>query len=142
MMSAMSNSLANDIRNIASSVQSAKVSTTKWRPIGDVLAEALSIHPENVYVTTVSKPGNLTVRMEQSARARDAVIVAAMYTGNQPEIAACVVSAQKRSEPGRQILIFADNGAGMTLEAIVKQASDSVPAVLAAAYPTATVVDC
>jgi hypothetical protein len=50
-----------DIQRAVGGVDATEVSTTKWQGLRDVVAEALLVSPEDVYVTTVSKPGNLGV---------------------------------------------------------------------------------
>jgi hypothetical protein len=135
--------LALHIRDRALAIESAKVSVTKWHPISELVAEASHVDPEDVYVTTVSKPGNLSVRLEQSRKARDASIVVIMYTGIDAELERCVEAAAKRCVDRRMLLIFADNARGnKTLAAIVKPTSETVPVEIADAYPAAPVVDC
>jgi hypothetical protein len=135
--------LARDIRLAAAQVQSDEPSTTNWGPVTDLIAEALHLGEGAVYAATVSKPGNLSVRMSQSDDARDADVFVAMYTGDRKIIQSCVESAVKRARrQGRQlVLVFADLGAGMKLAAAVKQPTDSIPSALAQAFD-APWIDC
>lgn len=135
-------SLASTLRAVAGRIDSAKVSNTKWNPVRDLLSEALNEDPDDVYVTTVSKPGNLSVRLEQSTRGRNAPVVAAMYTGNRAELPQCVESAVRRCAGRRTILVFERGSAGVwTLAALVKPSGVPVPPVLSTEYPAASVVN-
>jgi hypothetical protein len=137
-------SLAHDIQQATAHVHSDEPSTTNWALVEALLAEALHLGEGAVYAATVSKPGNLTVRMSQSDTARDAEVFVAMYTGDTSVIESCVNSAVKKAKTqGRLlVLIFVDRGTGIALEAGVKQATDPVPSPLVQAYPSATWVDC
>jgi hypothetical protein len=135
--------LAHTIRSRAHTIDPTSPSTTKWNPVRDLIAEALHVIADDVYVTTVSKPGNLSVRLEQSGGARNADVVAAMYTGSPAQLPECVEAAEKRCA-GRLILTFSVDPAagGWTLLAVVKPASMPLPSTLAREYPGATVVNC
>ena len=83
------------------------------------------------------------MRLEQSEGARSAPLVVTIYTGSNSKLENCVVSAEKRCrENPRTNLIFANQGAGMTLVAIVKPTSTPVPSVIATEYPGAVVFNC
>lgn len=135
--------LAQHIRDKSLAIQSTRVSVTKWKPIGDLVAEAIGLSADDVYVTTVSKPGNLGVRLEQSRNARDASVVVVMYTGFEAELERCVQAAVKRCAGRRLLLVFADDSTGSkTLMAIVKPTDEPIPDEIAVAYPAAAVIDC
>lgn len=135
--------LAAEIKRVAAEIQASKVSNTKWGPIEDLIAEATHVAEDDVYAATVSKPGNLSVRMNQSDLALDADVFVAMYTGADDEMERCVTSAVKRcrKQNRRFVLILADQGKGMELVVVVKQPTEGVPSELAAAYPAASVLD-
>ncbi len=135
-------SLAASIRAAASHIDASKVSNTKWNPVRDLLAEAFNEDPDDFYVTTISKPGNLSVRLEQSAHGRSAPFVAAMYTGDLKQVAQCVEGAAKRCQGREMILVFVEDAAGWTLAAVVKPPHVGLPPVLATEYPAASVVNC
>jgi hypothetical protein len=140
-MSATPLTLADHIRNRARAIDDTKVSVTKWNPIRDLLAEAAGTDSNDLYVTTVSKPGNLGVRLEQSARAREATVVVIMYTGEDDELERCVEAARKRASRRDMMLVFADDQKGdKYLAAIVKPAAVAIPTDIATAYPSAIVV--
>jgi hypothetical protein len=135
--------LAGHIRDRSRLIESTKVSVTKWNPIGDLIAEAGDTDSSDVYVTTVSKPANVGVRLEQSGKARNAPIVVIMYTGANAELERCVQAAAKRCANRRMLLVFADDAEGdKTLAAIVKPSDEAIPVDIAGAYPSASVVDC
>jgi hypothetical protein len=135
--------LASEIQQATAQVHSDEPSTTNWMLVEALLAEALHRDEGTIYASTVSKPGNVTVRMGQSDGARDAEVFVAMYTGDNGVIESCVNSAIKKAKTQSRhlVLIFADRGAGMTLEAGIKQANDPVPSALAQAYPHVPWID-
>jgi hypothetical protein len=139
----MSNGLAHDIQARAAPVNPSSTSNTKWNPVRAVLAEALLLDPEDVYVATVSYKRNLKVRGEQADPARAKSVYAAMYTGSDKELPGTLTSAERRCQADHGLyLIFRDRGHGFGLEAIIKPASTAVPAVLSSAYPNALVSSC
>jgi hypothetical protein len=72
-----------------------------------------------------------------------ASVLVGMYTGKLDQLEQCVVSAEKRcKERGLTILIFADEGEGFTLVALVKEIGTPIPPTLAAEYPAASVIEC
>jgi hypothetical protein len=134
-------SLASEIRRLAQRVQSDETSTTNWRPIELAVAEALGMRAYDVYASTVSKSGNLSVRMDQSPRARAAPVFVAMFTGPRSDEDRCVEAARRHGAGRSLVLVFADDAQGKTLLAIVKPRGQAVPATLASAYPGAGVAD-
>jgi hypothetical protein len=141
---AVEHPLAINIDAAATAVDPTEPSTTKWNEVEALLAETLHPTTSGVYVATVSKPGNLKVRAEQSQKGVGAVALAGMYTGRQDQLDQCVASARKRCvERGLLILLFAPGvGGKWTLQAIVKPTASPVPPKLAAAYPAASVINC
>jgi hypothetical protein len=141
-MSAPSSALATEFDQASGSVVSSLVSVSKWRPVQDLIAEALAVDPGDVYVATVSKAGNLGVRFGQSKRARDASVAIAMYDDNDPvELQRIVSSAEtKFAEEDRDLVLVFASGRQWSLIALVKHTSDPVPPALAAAWPAATVL--
>lgn len=135
-------SLASTLRAVASRIDPTKVSTTKWNPVRDLIAEALNEDPDDVYVITVCKPGNLSVRLDQSSRGQTAPLVAVMYTGDRRELERCVESAVKRCAGRKMILVFAEDSSGWNLAAVVKPRAQALPTVLSAQYAGAGVVNC
>jgi hypothetical protein len=142
MMVAMG-AIAGHIKERAQQIDPSAPSTTNWWPVRELVAEAMGLEPEEVYVSTISKPGNLKPRSEQSQRGVGSKVLVGMYTGALIELDRCVTSAEKRCrERGLTILVFADAGAGFTLEAIVKPTNVPVPHTVATEYPAATVISC
>src|SRR4051812_38527589 len=107
--------LANDFNMAASAVDDTEVSTTKWRGVGGVLAETLGYNDDDIYVTTVSKPGNVTVRMGQSPKARGADLIVMMYTGHAAQLPQAVDTAARRAADdgnGQGVLFYSPTGGG------------------------------
>jgi hypothetical protein len=139
-MSAPGSQLMRDIRLVGHSVAPSEVSTTKWRPLADVVAEALRRPPGDVYATTVSKPGNLGVRFVQSEAALMAPIVAVIYTGLPGELNRCIEAAIRRqSSRPRDLILFFQPSSGWQLAAVVKPRAVPLPAVIAGAGPSAVI---
>lgn len=135
--------LARHIRDRSRLIESTKVSVTKWNPIRDLIAEATNADSSDVYVTTVSKPANVGVRLEQSRKARNSLVVVIMYTGADEDLERCVQAALNRCDGRRMILVFADDSSGdKTLAAIIKPSIETIPEEIARAFPSASVVDC
>jgi hypothetical protein len=138
----MSGNLAAQIKERASTIDSSATSTTKWHPIANLLAEAIGLEPEDLYVFTVSKPGNLKPKSEQPG-STDAKVLVGMYTGNPNEMEQTVESAEKRcKERGLPVLIFDNHGGGFALEVVVKLAGTAMMPTLAAEYPTVSIIEC
>jgi hypothetical protein len=131
--------LAGHIRAVSTGIDPAKQSNTKWNPIRDLLAESLHLREDDVYVATISKPGNLSVRLEQSRASRAADVVVGMYTGRNAQLTQCVDAAVTHAG-GRLVLLFTGGPGSWNLTAIVKSKAQSVPSALAAEYPAASVV--
>ena len=142
-MSAYPSSLAAELDETAASIDPSRVSVSKWNPVRDLLAEAIGVDPTDVYVATVSKAGNYSVRFDQSRGAREADVAVAMYPDSDPaELDRIVRSAETRFAVGdrRFVLVFAFQQSQWSLRALLKDGSDAVPPALAAAWPAATVV--
>jgi hypothetical protein len=137
--------LARRLRAATEGVHSGEPSTINWTPASELVAEALGAEDGIVYASTVSKPGNLGVRMGQSDGAQDAEVFMAMYTGPVKTVPQCVGAAERRMQrqPHRKvILVFVDGGHGMELVAGVRRAGEAVLPALSSAYPRATWVSC
>jgi hypothetical protein len=65
----------------AATADPAAPSVSNWNGVRDLLAEESGFTSKEVYVSTISKPGNITVRFNQSEAARTASLLVAMYTG-------------------------------------------------------------
>lgn len=64
----------------AAKVDPSLSSTTKWHGVRDLVAEEVGFDSGNVYVATISKPGNVTVRFGQSNAANAGALLLAMHT--------------------------------------------------------------
>jgi hypothetical protein len=143
MSDSMESKLREHIRAAAAPVDPSAPSVSKWWPVRDLLAEAMGLPPDEIYVATVSKPGNLKVRSEQSQRGTGAKVLGGMYTGRTDQLEQCLRSAKARClERNLMILIFVDEGRGFDMIAVVKQTSMRMPSMLASTYPTASMLEC
>ncbi|WP_341250214.1 AAA family ATPase [Euzebya pacifica] len=103
-------------------------STTKFRDVGAVIAQALDVDHDDVYVAAVSKPGNLSVRLTQSVRATSArVAVAVLY--EDVDVEATLSSASRMVSEGRPphvLLVCPDEETGQwrVLHAVVPGGSE------------------
>lgn len=83
-------------------------STTKFNDLRDLLAEAMGLQPDKVYVATVSKPGNLDVRFNQGSAIRKKPQLGLAIVPNPDDLPGCVRAARKLVGPGLlQAMAFA-----------------------------------
>jgi hypothetical protein len=138
----VSRTLVGRINAAVASVDPSAPSVSKWRPLRDLLAEALGLNQEDVYVATVSKAGNFDVRFGQSPGARDASVHVAMCNATpERDISGTVKAAESSVATGDadMVLIF-DQVKNWSMVALVKRVAHPVPPALAAAYSAASVV--
>jgi hypothetical protein len=123
----------------AAAVRPDVTSTTKWAAVDALLARALGVTPDAVYVTSVGGLSrNITVRLAQSRRAREAVVTAVIWTlGSEPLQQAIASATRACVEIPRLTLIFTLDGTAFDLAAIIAPPSLPAPAALTVAYPTA-----
>jgi hypothetical protein len=136
----MNTGLARHLPALAQKVNPSAPSVPKWHPVRNLLAEALGVPENDVYVTTVSKAGNLRVRVEQSDDARNAKILVGMYTGGV-DLESTLESMKARCKRGKRLGLIVDRSANWRVIAIVKHRGTAVPSVLASEYPGASVND-
>ncbi|MCU1676537.1 MAG: hypothetical protein JWM93_1295 [Frankiales bacterium] len=142
-MSANNNELAEDVREIARRVAASSKSNRKWDAVGAAVAESIGLEREDVYVTTVGLVRNVAVRLTQSRPARRGRVGIVMWTGADDDLERAVNGARGACDEIRRLtLVFAEDGDGMGLVAIIKPSEEQVPEALAAAYPAASVMDC
>ena len=134
--------LATSIRAVAAQIDPTPPSVSKWNPVKDVLADSLGEDPDDFYVTTISKPGNVSVRFGQSEHARSAPFVGAMYTGDRKQLSQCIEAIASRCAGREMVLVFTEDALGWTLTAVVKPPSVVLPPLLASEYPAASIVNC
>lgn len=137
--------LASEFQRVAATVVPSLTSITKWEAIDALLAEELGLEDSDVYTSTVSKAGNLSVRAEQSKNAGASVMVV-MWTGKTERdfdrtVAAAHVHCGDRDlvlVAARTQIIDARGRGVWTIRAIMP--SGRPPSVLTTAWPAATVI--
>jgi hypothetical protein len=117
-------------------------STTKWNGVASILARSLGLSPEAVYVTSVGGLSrNISVRLAQSRRARDAAVGAVIWAAvDEPAHQAIAAASRACIEIPRLTLVFTIDNGRVDLAAIVTPPSLPAPAALTLAWPTAAVV--
>jgi len=130
---------------LAATVVPSLTSNTKWDAIDALLADELGLDDSDVYTSTVSKAGNLSVRAEQSKNAGASVMVV-MWTGKNERDFDHTEAAVHVHCADRDLVLLAvrsqtldQAGRGLwTVRAIMP--SGSPPSVLTRAWPAATVI--
>jgi hypothetical protein len=84
----------------AAKVNPSAPSNTKWNGVRDLLAEEVGVESDDVYVATVSKPGNTSVRFAQSDAADAGAILVGMNT-YKPSALDQSIDAVRRVADGR-----------------------------------------
>src|SRR5947209_18482004 len=96
----------------AVNVNAEEPSTSKWKGVRDLFAEDLGIDPDDVYVATISKPGNVSVRFGQSEAARSADVLIAMHTGRSSELEGTIEALCRVAAPRGRVGVITANGPG------------------------------
>jgi hypothetical protein len=132
--------LAAEFARRADPVDPSSKSTTKWEPIDRLIAEALDREDEDVYTTTISKAGNVTVRTTQSKTAGASVIVA-MWAGERegPSDFDRTIKALRRHLYDRTLVLVARRANGPTgwAVAVALSTTGTMPRAIGAAWPSA-----
>src|SRR4051812_40426448 len=103
----------------AGRVNAQEPSTSKWNGVRDLFAEDMGLDPDQVYVATVSKPGNVSVRFEQSNAARSADVLVAMHTARSTDLEGTIDALRKVASPGGRVgVIAARNPGGWSVAAV------------------------
>src|SRR4051794_11150920 len=79
----------------AGKVNPSAPSTTHWNGVRDLLAEELGREAEEVYVSTISKPGNVSVRFKQSDAAQGGPVLLAMHTDKAKNLGKTIEALRK-----------------------------------------------
>lgn len=96
-------------------VDHSSTSTSKYNPLADYLAELVGLPAAAVYVAYLSKPGNVTVRMEQSQRVKRARLkigVVAESSQLVQDRSIVLNMARKTEDDSSYLLISPDDDAG------------------------------
>lgn len=131
--------LVSALARAALAVRPEITSTTKWAEVDRLIARALGISAEAVYVTSVGGLSrNITVRLAQSRRAREASVAAVIWTvGTESLHQAVAATTRACLDIPRLTLVFTVDGSHFDLAAIVTPPSLPAPPALTLAYPTA-----
>jgi hypothetical protein len=129
---------ASQFAATAAKVNPEAPSTSKWKGVRNLFAEGVGLHPAEVYVATISKPGNVSVRFGQSEAARSADVLVAMHTGTLPEVEGTIEAMRRVAAPrGRVGVIGVRDLGGWSVAAVVGPAGDSTAAAIVSASPNA-----
>lgn len=117
----------------------AQPSTAQKLQIDRFFGELLGLDPRLVYTTTVSKPGNLTVRFTQSNRANAAAVPVALIE-NSGDLQAVLDAAEHFVGPGRRraVLVIGETPAnGWGVQAIVEPPYGPYTDIIRSLWPDA-----
>jgi hypothetical protein len=117
-------------------------STTKWGAAARLLARALGLPADVVYVTSVGGLSrNITVRLAQSRKAREAVVAAVIWTIGTESLQQAIAAATRAClDIPRLTLVFTIDADRIGLAAAITPPSLPVPTALTLAYPAALLV--
>jgi hypothetical protein len=134
--------LVDGLSRAVGAVRLEATSTTKWNGVGSILARSLGLPPAAVYVTSVGGLSrNISVRLAQSRRARDAAVAAVIWgAAEEPTHQAIAAASRACVEIPRLTLVFTIDTGRVDLAAIVAPPSLPAPTVLTLAYPNAAVI--
>jgi len=132
---------AKHFANRAGKVNPSAPSTTNWNGVRDLLAEELGREPEEVYVSTVSKPGNVSVRFKQSDAAQGGPVLLAMHTDKAKKLGKTIEALRKIAAPrGAFAAVAAQGDDGWRIVGMVADEGEANADVLLEHYPQAMVV--
>lgn len=125
----------------AARVQTDRTSTTNWNGVRDLIAEQAGLQPKQVYVATISKPGNVGPRFFQSKGALKASLLVAMHT-DDPERIPQTVAAMKgvAVERGVSAVVAVREGGTWSVVVILRPSEDGNLDRLAGWFPEAVVL--
>jgi hypothetical protein len=132
---------ANQFAAKAAKVNAEEPSTSKWNGVRDLFAEDLGLDPDEVYVATISKPGNVSVRFGQSEAARSADVLVAMHTGRSSELEGTIEALRRVAAPRGHVGVVADGSAGgWSVAAVIGPSGDAIAATIASSSPNAVLL--
>ncbi|MGY0235070.1 AAA family ATPase [Longispora urticae] len=101
---------AVEMNQLLASIEHSSKNVSKYRSFEAYVAGLTGLEPSAVYASYISKAGNLSVRFEQSGRARDAKLLIALVDPRQGETAGQSFEALMRlcakKRPGTEALIL------------------------------------
>jgi hypothetical protein len=126
----------------AARVDPSATSTTKWRGVRDLVAEGVRLDPGDVYVATISKPGNVRVRFLQSVVANAGSLLLAMHTDSPANLTATIRALSRLAvERGATAAVASTENDRWEVVAILRDDSGNGAEVLATCYPEALLLD-
>lgn len=140
-MTGLHTDFAHHFATRAGKVNPSAPSTTNWNGVRDLLAEELGREPEDVYVSTISKPGNVSVRFKQSDAAQDGPVLLAMHTDEAKNLARTLEALRKIVAPrGAFAAVAARGHDGWQIVGMIVEEGEPDAAALLEHYPHAIVV--
>jgi hypothetical protein len=125
----------------AARVKTGLPSTTNWHGVRNLLAEEVGVAPEDIYVSTISKPANVSVRFFQSKAVFRASVLVAMHTGDPATVPGTVKAMQGiAAERGVVAVVATPEEEGWVIVAILRPSGDTRLESLAESCPEAVVV--
>jgi hypothetical protein len=124
----------------AARVNTSITSTTNWYGVRDLIAEHLELEPEQVYVVTISKPGNVRPRFFQPGASRARLLVA-MHTDADEKVPATVAAVKQLvAERGVGAAVATRDAGEWSTVAVLHPRGDRRFEDLAKCYPEAVVL--
>lgn len=125
----------------AARVETGIPSTTNWHGVRDLLAEEVGVPPQEIYVSTISKVANVSVRFFQSRAVFRASVLVAMHTGDPATVPGTVKAMQAiAAERGVSALVATPEEGKWAIVAILRPSGDPRLEPLAESYPEAVMV--
>lgn len=131
---------ARQFHDKAARVNPAAPSVSKWNGVRNLLAEEVGKPPAEFYVSTISKPGNVTVRFDQSDEARNAPVLVGMYTKASELDRATKRLAQLANERGCRGVMAAAENPWRIVAVMVSSPKDQLAIDITASFPSAAVL--
>ena len=140
-MTGLHTEFAHHFATRAEKVNPSAPSTTNWNGVRDLLAEELGREPEDVYVSTISKPGNVSVRFKQSDAAQGGPVLLAMHTDEAKNLTRTLEALRKIvASRGAFAAVAARGHGGWKIVGMIADEGEPDAAALLEHYPHAIVV--
>ena len=125
----------------AARVDTGLPSTTNWHGVRNLLAEQTGLAPQKVYVATISKPANVSVRFFQSKAVFRASVLVAMHTDESATVPGTVRAMKAiAAERGVSAVVATREEGEWSIVVILRPRGDKSLDPLAEAFPEAVMV--
>ncbi len=125
----------------AAKVKTGTPSTTSWHGVRNLIAEQVDLEPEDVYLTTISKPANVSVRFFQSKAVFRASLLVAMHTDVPATVPGTVRALREIAvERGVSAVVATPEDGEWSVVEVLCQPGDEAAEELTRCYPAATAV--